>query len=560
MTFLRERFPLFDVLRREFAGYNLATLRGDVLAGITVGAVALPLALAFGVAAGATAAAGLVTSVLAGLIIGSLSGAGYQISGASGSMSAVLIVLSTRFGLEGVWMAGFMAGIIILLIGIFDLGRIVNFIPTTVISGFTSGIAAIIFIGQIDNFLGVRTEAVDNAAIKLVNYLRFDFSPNLIAIALGLTVIVLMIAWPKSWANRFPPSVLGLIITTAAAGLLNLDVPVIGDIPQTILLDDRLRPDNFPLEHFGDLIGPALSIAALGTIESLLCGTVGGKMAGQKLSLNQELIGQGVGNIVIPFFGGIPASAAIARTSVAIKSGGKTRIVSIVHALLLLMAALFLAPLLSRVPLAALAGVLMVTAWRINDWDDIRSIFGRRFKTAMIAFTTTMVATVALDLTQAILIGFGLSALAFVFQISRSKVEIMPVTNEMMRKQGYEMKSDAEKFAVVNVNGPLFFGTANTFNEAIENLNGTRDVILNMRFVSQLDTSGLVAVEDAIRQIEARGGRVYMNGLNEPVRSYLQRAGVLDYLGDDQVFWSTDQAIIAADRHRAALSAEISLN
>jgi SulP family sulfate permease len=370
-------------------------------------------------------------------------------------------------------------------------------------------------------------------------------------VGISLTVIAVMVFLPKKWNNLIPASVLALILTTAAAALLNLDVRTIGTIPQTILLDDRLQPQGIPWHYAGELLAPAFSIAALCTIESLLCGTVGGRMVGQKLSLNQELIAQGVGNIVIPFFGGIPAAAVIARTSVAIRSGGRTRVVSLVHSLVLLMAALVLAPVIGKVPMSTLAGVLAVTAWRINDWPGIRSIFRRRFKSAILAFTATMLATVALDLTQAIIMGFALSALLFVFQISRIKVNLMQVSADMMRGQGYEMKTSAEHTVVINVMGPLFFGSASTFTDVIEGLGDVQDVILNLRFVPLLDMTGVGAIENAIALVETRGGRLHLNGLNEPVRSYLQRAGVLDYLGNDRIFWSTDQAIIAVDRRRA---------
>ena len=548
---LTERFPLLSVLRREFKGYNTSQLRGDILAGITVAAVALPLALAFGIASGATAAAGLVTAVLAGFIIGSLGGAGYQISGPTGAMSAVLIVLANRYGLEGVWVAGLMAGIIILLLGIFDLGQIVNFIPTAVIAGFTSGIALIIFIGQIDNLLGIHTEPSENALVKLSEYFRFDFSPNLAAVGLSVLVIAIMIVWPKKWGLRFPGSLLALIVATAAAAIFSLDVPVIGEIPQTILLDQRLIPENIPWNSLGELIAPALSIAALGAIESLLCGAVGGRMVGEKMASNQELIAQGLGNIIIPFFGGVPATAAIARTSVAIKSGGRTRIVSIAHSMVLLLAVFVLTPVLSRVPLAALAGVLAVTAFRMNEWGEIRHIFGRRFKSAMFAFVSTMIATVALDLTQAIIVGVGLSALIFVFQISRAKVVVRPVSPDKMREEGYEMLTDGEKIAVAYVIGPLFFGTANTFNEAIEDLGGYQDIVLSLRTVPLLDTTGIGVIEGLIERVEARGGKVYLSGLNDPVKRYLQRAGVIDHIGEQNVYWSAFEAIMAADNFRA---------
>lgn len=551
MSALLSRIPLLQIWQDEFRGYNPARFQRDLLAGITVAAVALPLALAFGVASGATAAAGLVTAILAGFIIGGLGGAGYQISGPTGAMSAVLIVLASRYGVEGVWTAGIIAGVLILLMGIFHLGQIVNFIPSAVIAGFTSGIAVIIFIGQIDNLLGVSTEPAENALVKLTHYFRFDYTPNLTAVGLSVLVILIMLFMPKRLNARFPGSLLGLIVATAAAIALNLDVPVIGTIPQTILLDQRLLPSQIPWANLGDLLMPALSIAALGSIESLLCGTVAGRMTGIKMSSSQELVAQGIGNIVIPFFGGVPATAAIARTSVAVKSGGRTRVVSLVHSGALLLAALLLAPLISRVPLSALAGILAVTAWRMNEWGEIRNIFHRRFKSAMFAFVSTLIATVALDLTQAIILGVGLSALIFVFQSSRARVVFAPVSVEKMRADGYEMLDAADRILVVYVMGPLFFGTVNTFNTVLDKLNGNQDIILSLRTVPLLDTTGISAIEDLIERLESEGRRIYLSGLTDPVRAYLERAGVIRHLGEDRVFWSAYEAIIAADRYRA---------
>ncbi len=548
------RLPVLDIWRDEFRGYTLEGFRNDLLAGLTVAAVALPLALAFGVASGASAAAGLVTAILAGLLIGGLGGAGYQISGPTGAMSAVLIVLASRYGLSGVWMAGLMAGIIILLMGLLNLGQIVNVLPTTVIAGFTSGIAVIIAIGQIDNLLGVQTAGAENALLKLGHMLRFDYTPNLAALGIGLAVIALMALWPKAWNARFPASLLGLIAATAVTWLLDLPVPVIGSIPQTILLDDRLLPSQLvsELANVGELLVPALSIAALGAIESLLCGAVAGRMTRRKLDARQELIAQGLGNIVIPFFGGVPATAAIARTSVAIKSGARTRLASLVHAAALLLAALALAPILAHVPLAALAGVLMVTAWRMNEWAEIASIFvHRRFKSAILTFLATLAATVALDLTQAIIIGVGLSALIFVLQISRAKVILKPVSVETMRREGYAMQYDADRIVVAYLTGPLFFGTVNTFNSAMEGLSEMQDIILSLRAVPLIDTTGIQALERLTETLETSGRRIYLSGLNEPVRSYLERAGLIAHLGEDRVFWSAYEAILAADHYRA---------
>lgn len=373
---------------------------------------------------------------------------------------------------------------------------------------------------------------------------------------MSVAVILIMALWSKRLSAIFPGSLLALIVVTAASVILNLDVPIIGSIPQTILLDQRLLPASIPWEHVGDLITPALSIAALGSIESLLCGTVAGRMAGVKMASAQELIAQGLGNIVIPFFGGVPATAAIARTSVAIKSGGSTRVTSLVHSAALLIAALALAPLISRVPLSALAGVLAVTAWRMNEWDEIHDIFRRRFKSALFAFTSTLIATVALDLTQAIILGIGLSALIFVVQSSRARVTLAPVSVEKMRANGYELRYDADRILVAYVMGPLFFGTVGTFNGALEKLSSDQDIILSLRTVPLLDTTGVSAVESLIERLESEGRRVYLSGLAEPVRAYLQRAGVIDHLGEDRIFWSAYEAIMAADHYRANLARE----
>jgi SulP family sulfate permease len=309
--------------RREFAGYNRQKLQQDVLASITVAAVALPLALAFGVASGADAAAGLVTAVLAGIIIGLLSGAPYQISGPTGAMSAVLIVLVNRYGLQGMWFAALLAGIILVLLGIFRLGRVVALIPAPVIAGFTSGIAIIIAFGQVDNFLGIKTPAAENMIEKIRVYSETGITANPQSVFLAILVIGTMIVWPRfKFGQRLPGSLVGIILATAIVIIADWNVPVIGSIPRTILLENRLNFRELPWSDIGNLIVPAMSIAALGAIESLLCDAVAGNMTGIRLNNNLELIAQGVGNIVIPLFGGVPATAAIARTSVNIKSGG----------------------------------------------------------------------------------------------------------------------------------------------------------------------------------------------------------------------------------------------
>jgi len=532
----------------EFSGYNLHKLQQDVMAGLTVAAVALPLALAFGVVSGATASAGLVTAVIAGFIIGALSGAPFQISGPTGAMSAVLIVLAQKYGLNGIWIAGLMSGLFLTIIGILRLGRFIAFIPSPVITGFTSGIALIIFIGQIDNFLGVKTAAAESSVLKLTNYFRGGFTIDWHSILLAVVVIATMVFWPKKWNAKFPASLLGIILATGLNLLVKWPVNVIGEIPQTLLLADRLKLADIPWTHLSEFLGPALTITALGAIESLLCGTVASNMTGTRLQANQELIGQGIGNMVIPFFGGVPATAAIARSSVGIKSGGQTRLVSIFHALGLLLSMFLLAPVMEKIPLAALAGVLMVTAFRMNEWDSVRFMFKKRFKTAMIAFTITMLATVALDLTQAILIGSVISVMLFINQIAQIDIAIQDIDHEKLMDKGIELKNKCEHVKVAYITGPLFFAAIGFFNEAFSKLDGEGTLILSMRGVSLIDTAGVEAIEKLYEKYHSHGGDLMFAGIHDNANRMLERAGIAEKIGKENFFWSSDQAILEAEK------------
>ncbi len=544
----------------EFSGYNLRKLQQDAMAGITVAAVALPLALAFGVVSGATAAAGLVTAILAGILMGLLSGAPFQISGPTGAMSAVLIVLAQKFGLNGIWVAGLMSGVFLLVIGLLRLGRFIAFIPSPVITGFTSGIALIIFIGQIDNFFGVKTAATESSLVKLVNYFRGGFTPDWHTILLAAVVIITMFAWPKKWNAKFPASLLGIILATLLNVITKWPVAVIGKIPQTLLLADRLSIANIPWERLGELLGPALTITALGAIESLLCGTVASNMTGTRLQANQELIGQGVGNIIIPFFGGVPATAAIARSSVGIKSGGQTRLVSIFHAVGLLLSMFLLAPVMAQIPLAALAGVLMVTAYRMNEWESIRFIFKKRFKTAIIAFSITMLATIALDLTQAILIGSVITVMMFINQIAQIDINIQDVDAEKLVNKGIDFKGSCSHVKVAYITGPLFFAAVGFFNEAFAKLEKTNTLILSMRGVPQIDTAGVEAIEKLHQRITSNGGTLMFAGTHENAMRMMERAGLTEKIGKENFFWSSDQAIVESEQRTCEFcSAEAAL-
>jgi SulP family sulfate permease len=537
---------LFALLRSEFRHYDRGTFRADLLAGLTVAAVALPLALAFGVASGADAAAGLITAILAGFIIGGLGGTSFQISGPTGAMSAVLLVVAARHGLAGVWLAGAMAGVLILLMSVFRLGRLISFIPSPVIVGFTSGIAVIIALGQVPNVLGTAPGEGETAIAMLASYYQHGISVDMRALTLAGVVALMMIVLPRFWP-RVPASLVGIGVAAVLAQALGWDVTPIGEIPRTILLDNRLTLDMISPGLMVDVTGAAISVAILGAVESLLCGAVAANMTGTRMDTRQELLAQGIGNVIIPFFGGVPATAAIARTSVNVKSGGRTRMVSIFHSTALLLTALVAAPLIAGVPLAALGGVLMVTAFRMNEWGTIRFFLHRRLWHAVAAMLVTLLATVVLDLTQAIMLGIVVSAILFLQQVSRIHVTNVPVDPERMTDQpDPALPSSHATTRVIYVTGPLFFVSVATFKAELEKVAGSDHVILSLRGMPALDHMGVEAIEEVIDRQRHGGGDVHLAALQPSVLATLTQAGVLDRLGRERVHWNAEQAIHAA--------------
>lgn len=529
------------IIKTEFKGYNAKKFGKDALAGVTVAAVALPLALAFGVSSGATAAAGLITAVFAGLIIGGLAGASYQISGPTGAMTAILASLVAQYGIQGVFIASFIAGALLLIAGIFKLGGLVSYLPMPVITGFTSGIAITIALGQVNNLSGLTSEGTTTIE-KLGSYFRLEQHINLTGLIIGAAVILFMFLYPKRINQYFPSSLAAIVLTTAANMIFKFDVPVVGAIPKTVFLDDRLN-----LSAFADwntvkgLIVPAISIAALGLIESLLCGASAGRMKNEKLNANVELAAQGIGNMILPLFGGVPATAAIARTSVAIKSGGQTRITSVIHSAILLLSMFVLGGVMSMIPLSALAGVLIVTAWRMNDWASIKSIFGKRIKTAIMQFLITMIATVVFDLTIAIVIGVAFSIIMFVVKVSDMQVTVAEVDPQRLD----DPQIDPEKLkytCVVYISGPLYFGTCAKLEEKISALGENYNVIFSMRGVTVADISGVEALHEYCERLIASGIMVYFSCVQPPVMSMIERCGLKERFKDDMFFWSTDTA------------------
>lgn len=528
-------------IKTEFRGYDGKKLGKDLLAGVTVAAVALPLALAFGVSSGATAAAGLVTAVIAGLIIGTLSGGSYQISGPTGAMTAILVGLVAQYGLEGVFIACFISGIILLLAGIFKLGGLVSFIPVPVITGFTSGIAIIIALGQINNFSGLKSEGLTTIQ-KIISYFNLEQNINITAIVIGLAVILLMAFYPNKWNAVCPSSLVSIILATAANFIFRFDVSVVGAIPKTIFLADRLSLSSLSWDKIQNLIVPAISIAALGLIESLLCGASAGRMKNEKLDADQELIAQGIGNMVIPFFGGVPATAAIARTSVAIKSGGQTRITGIVHAVVILISMFVLGSVMSAIPLAALAGVLIVTAWRMNEWSVIKDIFSRKIKTAMAQFLITMFATVVFDLTVAILIGVVFSVLMFIVKVSDMQITVADVDPDKLA-DNITLTEAHKNTSVVYIAGPLYFGTSNKLEEKLSDLDRKEVIIFSMRGVPLADISGIQVLDRLVSQLSRDNVSVYFTCVQPAVMEMFERLGMSDKVGAENFYWSTDKVL-----------------
>ncbi|HHX57642.1 MAG TPA: SulP family inorganic anion transporter [Clostridiales bacterium] len=528
------------MLKAEFKGYNSKKFSKDLLAGVTVAAVALPLALAFGVSSGASAASGLITAIFAGFIIGFLSGGSYQISGPTGAMTAILLSLVMKYQLQGVFIACFLSGIILVICGLLKLGGLVSFLPLPVITGFTSGIAIIIALGQVNNLTGLTSEGTSTIS-KITSYFKLEQSFNLTAFIIGASVIIFMIIYPKKLNQYCPASLLAIIFATALNIIFKFDVSKVGIIPKTILLPERLDFSIIRLDDVQALIVPAISIAALGLIESLLCGASAGRMKNEKLNNNQELIAQGVGNMIIPLFGGVPATAAIARTAVAVKSGGQTRLTSIFHAVFLLISMLLLGPVLLHIPLSALAGVLIVTAWRMNEWQVIRNIFKKKIKVSIFQFLLTMISTVIFDLTIAILIGIIFSIVMFIVKVSDMQVNVSKVYPDKLGDE--KLLEKHGKTSVAYITGPLYFGTANLLANKLSDVTENDILILSMRGVPFADVSGVQALQEFVFNLSQNDTRVYFTCVQPPVMKMFERCGFADEMGSERFFWSTDRVL-----------------
>ncbi len=536
------RFRQFGALiQKEFMGYSEGDLRHDLLSGLTVAAVSMPLALAYGIASGMTPAAGLVTAILAGIITGILGGTSYQMSGPTGAMSAVLLVILHRTGLVGVWTATLIGGFILIMMGLLRFGRYVVFIPTPVITGFTAGIAVIIAVGQIDPALGIQTPPADTSVLKISGYLANHPSPN--GYALLITGATIALIWAlQRWLPKIPNALVAMLIMTGVAAAFAWPVGVIGEIPATILLSEHLTLNGIPWAQMSDIISAGVSIAALAAIESLMTGTAGAAMSGRPFDADQELIAQGSANLVVPWFGGVPSSAAISRTAVAIRSGGRTRITSIVHSLVLLVCVFFLSQFIAYVPLASLAGVLLWTAWHMIDWSTIGRYAHMRIKHALVGVVVTTAATAALDLTEAILIGLAVSAIIHVrLEVEAATVSVVPVDPSRIPNARFTQACPGVRVAYIS--GALFFGNAAAARTALHQERDCHTLILSMRGVPMIDVMGGEVLRQLIHEFHSRDGQVLIAGVQPAVRAMLERLHIIALVGDHNIFWDAAAAI-----------------
>lgn len=512
--------------------------RGDLTGGLTAAVVALPLALAFSVASGVEPKAGLYTAIVAGTVAAVFGGSPVQITGPTGAMAVVLIGIVTKYGIEKVWIAGVMAGIIQVALGVAKLGRLIKFIPYPVTAGFTNGIAVIIFCGQLNNFFGFQLPRSEHFLPGLWQTFTHWEGLNLEAVGLATVVILTKLFWTRI-TTVIPGSLVGLVLATAIASLFHLDVPTIGSIPQSLPMP-RGIPHGNDFRLIRELINPALALAALGSIESLLSAVVAdGMTVSEKHNSDRELIGQGLANIVIPFFGGIPATGAIARTAVNVRSGGRTRLSGVIHGAALAIIVLTLAPLAAQIPLAALAGILMVTSVQMIEWEAIGLLMRATYSDFGVMMLTWTV-TILFDLVLAVEVGLIAAGALFIKRMSELNLTKIPETEAFPPNLPLEL---SKQIAVYRVDGPVFFGAAERFVTFLRDEPEVKYLILRMRYVPNMDTTGLVALEDIYRDLKRHDCRLLLTGLQPEVENLLERTRFLDKIGKENCFETTDAAI-----------------
>ena len=533
-------------------GYTLRTFADDAIAGLIVGVVALPLAIAFSIASGVPPDKGLVTAVIAGFLVSALGGSRVQIAGPTGAFVVIVYGIVQKHGLDGLIIATILAGIIMVGMGIARLGSVIKFIPHPVVVGFTSGIAVIILLSQVKDFLGLRMGDVPSEFVeKWSAYADAITTVNMEALLVAAGSITLIAFWPRV-SKRIPGPLVALVAATAAVWFFNLDVETIGSrfttIPSTIPAPSV--PD-ISLARISALLPSAVTIAILGAIESRLSAVVADGMIGGRHRSNVALVAQGIGNIVAPLFGGIPATGAIARTATNIRNGGRTPVAGMIHAITLLLIMLALGSLVARIPLAVLAAILVVVAYNMSEWRSFASLL-RSPRSDVIVLLTTFTLTVLVDLTVAIEIGLLLAVLLFMRRMVMVS-NVGMITRELEDGYGEEDTNSADKrvipegVEIFEINGPFFFGAAYKFREAIAIVERPPRVrILRMRNVPAIDSTAMHAIEEVLKATRHHGGNLLLADLHSQPLVAMQRSGLLDDIGEENVFGNLDDAIARA--------------
>jgi SulP family sulfate permease len=545
MTFVPK---LFTTLK----GYTRAQFIGDLTAGVIVAVVALPLSIAFAIASGVTPDRGLVTAIVAGFLISALGGSRVQIGGPTGAFVVIVAGIVARYGVDGLLVATAMAGVLLVVLGVMKLGSVIKFVPQPVIIGFTSGIAIIIFSSQIKDAFGLAMPAVPAEFFDRWQAYAVHFG-SVSAPATAITVATLLILnlWPRV-SLKVPAPFVALVATTLAVQLLQLPVETIGSRFGDVgggLPTPRLP--HVTMAMVRDLAGPAFTIALLAAIESLLSAVVADGMVGGRHRSNMELVAQGVANIASPLFGGIPATGAIARTATNVKSGGRTPVAGITHAVVLLLITLFVGHLAARIPMATLAGILIMVAYHMSEWRNFRSQL-RAPRSDVLILISTFLLTVIVDLTVALQVGMVLSAFLFMKRMAEV-TQVQAITTQLDDdSEELDDKSIATRIIpkgveVYEIDGPFFFGAAERFKEALGEMGRRPKVlVIRLRHVPAIDATGLTLLRELHERSRRNGTQLLLSGLQAQPRQALDRAGLLAELGEGRVLDDIDQALAAA--------------
>lgn len=550
MPYLKPKF--FTTLKN----YNKQQFISDATAGVIVGIVALPLAIAFGIASGVTPEKGIITAIIAGFVVSFFGGSRVQIGGPTGAFIIIVYGIVQQYGTTGLAIATIMAGIILVIMGLVKFGSLIKFIPYPVVVGFTSGIALLIFSTQVKDFFGLTIEKVPaEFHEKWMAYLETFSTINYNVFGIAMLALLIMIFWPKV-THRIPGSLIAIIVTTVIVIIFKLPVDTIGSRFGEI-------PSNLPSPSFYEidltivrnLIGPATVIAILAAIESLLSAVVADGMIGGKHRSNMELIAQGLANIIVPIFGGIPATGAIARTATNIKNGGRTPVAGIIHALTLLLIMLFFGSYAKLIPMATLAAILIIVAYNMSEWHAFKSLL-KSPKSDVAVLLTTFFLTVIFDLTIAIEIGMVLSVLLFMKRMSEvSNVSV--ITRELEDEEdqpdpnAIDKKQIPEGVEVFEINGPFFFGAAKKFKDEMAVVEEPPKVrIIRMRNVPAIDATGLQTLKDFHHDAIKQKTHMILSGVHTQPLYAMTQAGIFDLYGEDNIHGNIDDAL---DRAREVL-------